>query len=76
MSPPSLSGKAAMTADITLRARFRDCLVGGQSAMRLGGGIEFLPLEEIWDQFGPAGQTTAPKGSPVPDRAFVAPSPG
>jgi ADP-ribosyl-[dinitrogen reductase] hydrolase len=41
----------------TLRSRFRGCLLGGAVGDALGGGIEFLSLDEIRDRFGPAGVT-------------------
>jgi ADP-ribosylglycohydrolase len=46
-----------MTAGPTLRSRFRGCLLGGAVGDALGAGIEFLSLDEIRDEFGPAGVT-------------------
>src|ERR1022692_4012337 len=42
---------------ISLRDRFRGCLLGGAVGDALGAGIEFLSLAEIQDRFGPSGVT-------------------
>jgi ADP-ribosyl-[dinitrogen reductase] hydrolase len=40
---------------ITLRDRYRGCLLGGAAGDALGAGIEFLSLAEIRHRYGPAG---------------------
>jgi ADP-ribosyl-[dinitrogen reductase] hydrolase len=42
---------------ISLRSRFRGCLLGGAVGDALGAGIEFLSLAEIRARFGPSGVT-------------------
>jgi ADP-ribosylglycohydrolase len=42
---------------ITLADRYRGCLLGGAVGDALGGGVEFLSLEEIRRRHGPAGVT-------------------
>jgi ADP-ribosylglycohydrolase len=42
---------------ISLRDRYRGCLLGGAVGDALGGGIEFLSLAEIRRRHGPAGVT-------------------
>jgi ADP-ribosylglycohydrolase len=42
---------------ITLRDRYRGCLLGGGVGDALGAGIEFLSLAEIRQRYGPAGVT-------------------
>jgi len=42
---------------ITLRDRYRGCLLGGGVGDALGAGIEFLSLGEIRQRYGPAGVT-------------------
>ncbi len=42
---------------ITLRYRYRGCLLGGGVGDALGAGIEFLSLAEIRQRYGPAGVT-------------------
>jgi ADP-ribosylglycohydrolase len=42
---------------ITLRGRYRGCLLGGAVGDAVGGGIEFLTLTEIRHRHGPAGIT-------------------
>jgi ADP-ribosylglycohydrolase len=42
---------------ITLRDRYRGCLLGGGVGDALGAGIEFLSLADIRQRYGPAGVT-------------------
>jgi ADP-ribosylglycohydrolase len=42
---------------ITVRDRYRGCLLGGAIGDALGAGIEFLSLAEIRDRYGPSGVT-------------------
>ena len=42
---------------ITVRDRYRGCLLGGAVGDALGAGIEFASLADIRRQYGPAGVT-------------------
>ncbi len=42
---------------ITMRDRYRGCLLGGAVGDALGAGIEFSSLVEIRREYGPAGVT-------------------
>jgi ADP-ribosylglycohydrolase len=65
MTSPNLPDRALrraatpvkVPAVITLRSRYRGCLLGGAVGDALGAGIEFLSLDDIRDEHGPAGVT-------------------
>ena len=44
-----------MSAAISLRDRFRGCLLGGAVGDALGAPVEFLRLDEIVARYGPEG---------------------